>query len=69
MTMDNPETKIMRHAEVYSGKIVALHVDTIQLPSGKNAIREVVVHPGGVVAVPVVRVFPQRVAVVGEDDE
>lgn len=53
MTMDNPETKIMRHDEVYNGKIIDVHVDTVQLPSGKNAIREVVIHPGGVVAVPV----------------
>jgi ADP-ribose pyrophosphatase len=53
MTMENPETKVMSHDEVYSGKIVDLHVDTVQLPSGQSSIREVVVHPGGVVAVPV----------------
>jgi ADP-ribose pyrophosphatase len=33
--------------------VVDLHVDTVRLPSGRNAIREVVKHPGGVVAVPV----------------
>ena len=49
----NPENKVLNHEEVYHGKIVDLHVDTIQQASGKSAIREVVLHPGGVVAVPV----------------
>jgi len=53
MKMDNPETEVTSHDEIYRGKIVDLHVDTIQLPSGRSSIREVVVHPGGVVAVPV----------------
>jgi ADP-ribose pyrophosphatase len=49
----NPEATILDHTEVYSGKIVKLHVDTIQLKSGKTALREVVVHPGGVTAAPI----------------
>jgi ADP-ribose pyrophosphatase len=53
MSTENPETTIVQHAEIYSGKIVKLHVDTIRLPSGTDAIREVVLHPGGVVALPV----------------
>lgn len=53
MESKNPETVIRQHAEIYSGKIVKLHVDTIQLASGKETIREVILHPGGVVAVPI----------------
>lgn len=53
MEPQNPETKILKHEEVYRGKIVTLQVDTVELPSGAAAIREVVNHPGGVVAVPV----------------
>jgi len=49
----NPETEVLSHQEVYSGKIVKLHVDTIRLASGQPTLREVVLHPGGVAAVPV----------------
>src|SRR5512137_1280710 len=49
----NPETAVERHEVVYRGKIVDLEVDTVRLASGANVIREVVKHPGGVVAVPV----------------
>ena len=53
MEHENPETAVVSHQEVYRGKIVALHVDTIRKPSGGTSIREVVLHPGGVAAVPV----------------
>jgi ADP-ribose pyrophosphatase len=49
----NPETAVERREVIYRGKIVDLEVDTVRLPSGRNVIREVVKHPGGVVAVPV----------------
>ncbi len=53
MNEKNPETRILKHDEVYRGKIITLQVDTIELPSGRSTIREVVHHPGGVVAVPI----------------
>jgi ADP-ribose pyrophosphatase len=49
----NPETVIAKHDVIYRGKIVDLEVDTVTLATGRNVIREVVKHPGGVVAVPV----------------
>jgi len=49
----NPEKAILEHREVYSGKIIKVHVDTVQQASGRTTIREVVLHPGGVTAVPV----------------
>jgi len=48
---ERPETTLLGREEVYRGKIVNLRVDTIQHPSGKSAIREVVQHPGGVTVV------------------
>jgi ADP-ribose pyrophosphatase len=53
MEYKNPETAVISHQEVYRGKIVALHVDTIRQASGRTTIREVVMHPGGVAALPV----------------
>jgi len=53
MEFKNPEADIIDHKEPYHGKIVTLHVDTIRQASGNSTIREVVRHPGGVAAVPV----------------
>jgi ADP-ribose pyrophosphatase len=53
MAPENPETALVNHKEIYRGKIVVLYVDTIRQPSGGTSIREVVKHPGGVTAVPV----------------
>lgn len=50
---ENPEREVVKHEEIYRGKVVSLCVDTIRLPTGATAIREVVHHPGGVVAIPV----------------
>ena len=50
---ENPEREVVKHEEIYHGKVVTLCVDTIRLPTGATAIREVVHHPGGVVAIPV----------------
>jgi ADP-ribose pyrophosphatase len=51
MSDENPETAILSHKEIYRGKIVTLHVDTIRQASGRSTIREVVLHPGGVTAI------------------
>ena len=40
--------KTLRETTIYDGKIIRVHVDDIELPNGKNAIREIVEHPGGV---------------------
>jgi ADP-ribose pyrophosphatase len=52
MEPENPETCVVCQEEIYRGRIVTLHVDTIRRPSGGTSIREVVHHPGGVTAVP-----------------
>jgi ADP-ribose pyrophosphatase len=53
MENKNPESAVVKHETIYRGKIVNLYVDTVELDSGANAIREVVEHPGGAVAIPV----------------
>ena len=53
MEFRNPETDIIDHQEPYHGKIVSLHVDTVRQASGKETLREVVIHPGGVAAIPI----------------
>ena len=54
MSLDpNPDGEVLRHEELYAGVIVKLHRDVIRQRSGATAVREVVVHPGGVCALPV----------------
>lgn len=38
--------------EIFEGKVVHLVRDTVQLPDGNNATREVILHPGGVGVLP-----------------
>lgn len=45
--MDLTERKLGRK-EIFQGRIVNVHVDTVALPNGDTAVREVVDHPGGV---------------------
>lgn len=49
--MELRETTIASE-EVFSGRLVKLRVDTVRLPDGKQATREIVVHRGAVAAVP-----------------
>ncbi len=39
--------------DVYQGRVVRLRVDTIEIADGRDVRREVVEHPGAIVAVPV----------------
>lgn len=42
------EEKQIATKQVYNGKIICVHEDTVELPNKKLAKREVVYHPGGV---------------------
>ena len=46
------EEKRLSSREIFKGKIVELRVDQVELPNGKEAVREVVGHPGGVAVLP-----------------
>jgi ADP-ribose pyrophosphatase len=52
--MDLTEKKISSKL-IYEGKILRLHVDTVELPNGHQALREVADHPGGVAVVAIDR--------------
>ena len=45
--------QVTQSTTVYSGNIVDVVHDTITLPNGRNALREVVKHPGGAAVLPV----------------
>jgi ADP-ribose pyrophosphatase len=47
-----PEERL-RSETVYQGKLVDLRKDTVRLPNGKTAMREVVVHPEVIVVLPI----------------
>lgn len=40
--------KTLRREDVFQGRILQVHVDTVELPNGNQSTREVVEHPGGV---------------------
>ncbi len=42
------EEKTISTKRIYEGKIINLRVDTVSLPNGGTALRELVEHPGGV---------------------
>lgn len=48
--MDMTEKKLSSKL-IYDGIILRLHLDTVELPNGKQALREVADHPGGVAIV------------------
>ena len=41
----------LRREEIYRGRILDVHVDTVRLPNGRESTREVADHPGGVAIV------------------
>lgn len=44
----NFEEKTISSEPIYNGKIINVRKDTVQLPNGKTALRELIAHPGGV---------------------
>jgi ADP-ribose pyrophosphatase len=46
----NQRERLIERQKIYSGRIIDVRVDHITLPAGQAAIREVVTHPGGAVA-------------------
>ena len=49
--MDCTETALRRE-DIYSGRIITVHRDTVALPDGRESLREIVEHPGGVTVLP-----------------
>ena len=40
--------KTLATEKIFDGRVVKLRVDTVELPNGQQAKREVISHPGGV---------------------
>lgn len=53
--MDNLEEKTVSSKEIFSGKVVRLQVDEVELPNGKRSTREIVKHPGAVAIIPITK--------------
>ena len=47
-----PPVKTLRSEKRYAGRVFSLIVDEVEYPSGKRGVREVAVHDGGAVTVP-----------------
>ena len=50
--MNNLQEDFIKTNRIFEGKVINLRVDTVILPNGKEAKREVVEHPGAVAVVP-----------------
>ncbi|WP_071058343.1 NUDIX hydrolase [Pelistega sp. MC2] len=48
MQNQNLTEKLISSNHIFTGKVISLQVDTIELPNGKSATRELVKHPGAV---------------------
>lgn len=51
--LEQKQEDTLNSEPIYQGKIIKVRVDTVQLPSGSLAEREIVEHPGAVALVPV----------------
>jgi ADP-ribose pyrophosphatase len=46
--MSNLEEKTLKSEEIFSGKVISLHLQDVELPNGKHSKREIIKHPGAV---------------------
>lgn len=55
--MSKLEEKTLKSEEIFSGKIISLHLQEVELPNGKTSKREIIKHPG---AVAILAVTPEN---------
>ena len=51
-TDDRSKRTVMAIERIYEGKVINLRIDTVLLPNGREASREIVEHNGAIAAVP-----------------
>lgn len=51
--MENLNEQTLGKEEIFKGNVINLRVETVKLPDGKEATREIISHPGGVAVLPV----------------
>ncbi len=49
--MSTLEEKTLKTEHIYSGRIIQVQVDEVELPNGKTSMRELVKHPGAVAVI------------------
>ncbi|PLR86065.1 ADP-ribose pyrophosphatase [Bacillus canaveralius] len=49
--MDRLEEKTLKTEQIFSGKVISLQVDDVELPNGKTSKREIIKHPGAVAVI------------------
>jgi ADP-ribose pyrophosphatase len=47
------EEKTLKSQQIFSGRVISLQVDEVELPNGKTSNREIVKHPGAVAILPI----------------
>lgn len=51
--MSRLEEKTIKTEHIFTGKVISLQVDDVELPDGKTSKREIIKHPGAVAIIPV----------------
>jgi ADP-ribose pyrophosphatase len=51
--MNRLEEKTIKSAKIFSGRVISLQVDDVELPNGKTSTREIIKHPGAVAILPI----------------
>lgn len=51
--MESLQEKLLNSKLIFKGKVLTMKYDTVLLPNGANATREIIEHPGAVAVVPV----------------
>jgi ADP-ribose pyrophosphatase len=51
--MNRLEEKTIKSEKIFSGRVISLQVDDVELPNGKTSKREIIKHPGAVAILPI----------------
>lgn len=51
--MNRLEEKTIKSDHIFSGRVISLQVDEVELPNGKTSKREIIKHPGAVAILPI----------------
>jgi ADP-ribose pyrophosphatase len=51
--MNRLEEKTIKSDHIFTGKVISLQVDEVELPNGKTSKREIIKHPGAVAILPI----------------
>lgn len=52
-SMNRLEEKTIKSDHIFTGRVISLQVDEVELPNGKTSKREIIKHPGAVAILPI----------------